>query len=472
MDKEDIFSEIVGQEINRWIYGILRSKELKNLIRAQIKDKLEELAKSPINETVPRKLLDEISSAIAASIKSFTEGKEVEDKIKDFVNRKVNDILEEDKKLDAYIPEDLKVAVYDKLEDLLPFILNRLVGVLEDEQIRKRIKIYLYDLVDKLIEDTFDENSVWDQLKLGLMESFVMSTEEMKLKIDKGVDEGIPQVAQVIKEPEARGRIYESLTSSVDSFLEKKVSELNLKDETIDKVKENSAAAILGLIRSEKARVHLSSFLEEKLMPYSDKTPQEIMPTLTQRGLEEIPERVTEYLLSSLWGESTREDLSDFLSGQLQKLAHKPFGRISDYIPESYIEKGRQKRGEVIIQTHHPKHYAVRFGSLQDYDGFYQEEIKVREKLKFPPFSKLILLRIAGKSEDRVKEKAQKINDYLDSDNFQILGPAKDFPYQLRGKFRWQILLKGSDLELMRDSIKDVLKKFGREGIKVNVEPI
>ncbi len=344
------FLENLPSRINHWIYRILKSKQLKNLIRNHIRGKLEELAEAPINETVPRKLLDEIPSAITASIKSFTEGKEVEDKIEDFVNRKVEDILEEDKKLDAYIPEDLKVAIYGKLEDLLPFILNRLVGVLEDEQVRKRIKIYLYDLVDKLIEDTFDENSVWDQLKLGLMESLVMSTEEIKLNIDKGVDEGIPQVTQVIKQPEVKQRIYESLVASVDSFLEKKVSELNLKDETVDKVKENSAAAILGLLRSKIARVHLSSFLAQKLMRYSKKSPQEIMPKLTQRGLEEIPERVTEYLLSFLWGKSTRQDISDLISGQLQKLAHKPIGKISDYIPDSFVEKGRQKATHYLIE--------------------------------------------------------------------------------------------------------------------------
>ncbi len=155
--------------------------------------------------------------------------------------------------------------------------------------------------------------------------------------------------------------------------------------------------------------------------------------------------------------------MPDFRSGE----------RTYQLISHTCGRAGRgHKKGEVIIQTHHPQHYAVRFGSEQDYDSFYQQEIKIREKLKFPPFSKLILLRIEGKSEDRVKEKAQKISEYLEGGNFQILGPAKDYPYQLRGKFRRQMLCKGPDLELMRNSVKEVLKKFGREGIRVNVEPI
>jgi primosomal protein N' (replication factor Y) len=58
-----------------------------------------------------------------------------------------------------------------------------------------------------------------------------------------------------------------------------------------------------------------------------------------------------------------------------------------------------EKPGKAVIQTYHIDHYAVRFGAQQNFLKFYDQEIKIRQQLRYPPFTKLALIRIFSSDE-------------------------------------------------------------------------
>jgi primosomal protein N' (replication factor Y) len=127
---------------------------------------------------------------------------------------------------------------------------------------------------------------------------------------------------------------------------------------------------------------------------------------------------------------------------------------------------GRAGRGEspgqVIIQTFNPDHYSILRAKEHDFLGFYREEIQFRKVLEYPPFCRLINFRLSGNSEkrtERVAEEMGKIGQVLLKKGYgkgiEILGPSTaPFP-KVRGKFRWQMLVKGNSSRL--------LHQFGRE---------
>ncbi len=112
---------------------------------------------------------------------------------------------------------------------------------------------------------------------------------------------------------------------------------------------------------------------------------------------------------------------------------------------------GRAGRGEqsgrVIIQTHQPDHCAVSFAREHDYMGFYEQEIAVRRDLRYPPFSRLINLRISGTVEAQVLETAKRLagfcKTHLSGKEGEILGPAPAPLALLRDRYRYRILIKG-----------------------------
>lgn len=100
--------------------------------------------------------------------------------------------------------------------------------------------------------------------------------------------------------------------------------------------------------------------------------------------------------------------------------------------------------GEVVIQTHQPKHEALYHVLTHDFKSFYDEEKELRTELRYPPGSRLILIEFKGKNENEVMNHAQNFAGYLKRQNQSsiILGPSSAVLSKLKGNFRWHIVLK------------------------------
>ena len=112
---------------------------------------------------------------------------------------------------------------------------------------------------------------------------------------------------------------------------------------------------------------------------------------------------------------------------------------------------GRAGRGEwvgkVILQTYNPEHYSIQFSRNSDYKGFYDEEIKLRKALKYPPFLRMGVITVFGKENNRVKFAVEKwhllLNGVIgDNNEVEILGPHPAPLEKINGNHRYQIVLK------------------------------
>ena len=119
---------------------------------------------------------------------------------------------------------------------------------------------------------------------------------------------------------------------------------------------------------------------------------------------------------------------------------------------------GRAGRGElpgqVFIQTYQPENHAIRMAAAQDYEGFYQEEILLRQAMEYPPFSHIFSVLITGEMEQEVILAARRLgafmNHYAERAGCTVVGPAPAPLPKFRGEFRWQIFAKGTDAERLK----------------------
>ena len=146
---------------------------------------------------------------------------------------------------------------------------------------------------------------------------------------------------------------------------------------------------------------------------------------------------------------------------------------------------GRAGRGDlpgrVLIQTYHPSHYALRYATAQDYRGFYDEEIRHRRNLGFPPFVALALFLVRNKDAARALKIAQELRNHLNQANREhaarILGPAPAPFARLRGEYRVQLLIKSRSRKQMRAVIDQALKSFQEAGndaraVTLEIDPV
>jgi primosomal protein N' (replication factor Y) len=137
--------------------------------------------------------------------------------------------------------------------------------------------------------------------------------------------------------------------------------------------------------------------------------------------------------------------------------------------------------GRVLIQTYHPNHYVLRHACAQDYAGFYQEEIRYRKNLNYPPFVALASLLVHGEDFTRAQATAAEIRKALDEANTdracRILGPAPAPLARLRGEHRIQLLVKSRSRPRLREVIDMALayaaaRDVDLRSVNLEIDPI
>ncbi|MEH2402033.1 primosomal protein N' [Nostoc sp.] len=108
---------------------------------------------------------------------------------------------------------------------------------------------------------------------------------------------------------------------------------------------------------------------------------------------------------------------------------------------------GRAGRGDdpgrVIVQTYTTEHQVIAAVRSHDYHSFSQAELEQRQALNYPPYGRLILLRLSSLDPIQVQNTAQIIATTLSTEEeFEILGPAPASILRVANRYRWQILIK------------------------------
>jgi len=111
--------------------------------------------------------------------------------------------------------------------------------------------------------------------------------------------------------------------------------------------------------------------------------------------------------------------------------------------------------GQVIIQSYSPAHYSLQAASAHDYLSFYETELTYRRQLNHPPYSRLANLMYSHTNDALCQRGAEKMKQLIIEErdargigNLDIIGPAPAFMHRIRGKYRWQLIVRGSDLPI------------------------
>ncbi len=149
---------------------------------------------------------------------------------------------------------------------------------------------------------------------------------------------------------------------------------------------------------------------------------------------------------------------------------------------------GRGDRpGQVILQTYNPEHFCITAAQSQDYAAYYQQEIIFRQALAYPPFSRMIQLKISGKDPHQAEQFARRLGDECQTlkatypatyRRVDIMGPIEATLTRIAGRYRWQILLKSTQISALHRFINQLMTahhtRFTHRRIRVaiDVDPV
>ena len=130
------------------------------------------------------------------------------------------------------------------------------------------------------------------------------------------------------------------------------------------------------------------------------------------------------------------------------------------------------KSGRAVIQTYTPGNDVIQCAARQDYEGFYQGEIRMRQLRRYPPFADLFTLTVSGAEEGSVLRAAVQVREQLRrlcaapemaASQPEVLGPAPAPVLKVNNRFRYRCVLVGKNDKATRDRVSWLLKEFAND---------
>ncbi|NMB97596.1 MAG: primosomal protein N' [Clostridiaceae bacterium] len=142
--------------------------------------------------------------------------------------------------------------------------------------------------------------------------------------------------------------------------------------------------------------------------------------------------------------------------------------------------------GRVIVQAYNIDDYSIIAASNHDFSAFYNKEIIIRKQTKVPPFTNIASVILSGNNDKAVFESSKMINTmlkevfkkYVESEyKYEILGPLKPPIEKINNKFRWRIILKSEDIDILVKVLSEVSDSFYRSknkraSLSIDINPV
>lgn len=130
------------------------------------------------------------------------------------------------------------------------------------------------------------------------------------------------------------------------------------------------------------------------------------------------------------------------------------------------------KKGEVVVQTYTPEHYAILFAQNHDYVSFYNQEMRLRKQFAYPPFTYVAMIQVTHEDVLMTAEYAHKAANWLKehlSNEAEIIGPSAATISRVQNRYRYQCLVKYKKEPNLPEIMQQLIKIYRTEWIKKGI---
>ena len=135
------------------------------------------------------------------------------------------------------------------------------------------------------------------------------------------------------------------------------------------------------------------------------------------------------------------------------------------------------KEGRAVIQTYTPDNSVIQAAAAQDYERFYNDEIRLRQLRRDPPFADQLMVTVTGPEESEVRRAIQEISSSLRAavkappyDGLMLLGPAPAPVVKVNNRYRYRLTVIGRNDKTLRGLLSAFMKEFSKRGENRNMQ--
>lgn len=363
------------------IENVLKSEETSKAISDFIERRVDELLSRRISETVDDETFVKILDFLESRIRSIVGEPAFEQKIRDFINHRIDEIAFAETPLGRLFTDDAIGLLKEKAGEQIEPIVHQLAEIATAKRTRSQISA----LVKREVHNYYEN--------LPFFKKIFVSRENLLREVDELVDTSLPKrIEETLRGDFFAQEAKNFLDTAIGNALEKPLTEVvgKIAPEQLEKLKIQISKGVLSLLRGEEMMRSISAYLTDTLQKLRPHSIDAVLQTLHPESEEKLKKMLSKGLLNILSQEETSNIINSVLSRQIENLLSAPIGRLSDHVSESKAREAGKSLTETIIAAAKEKLPEA----IREFDigGV------VREKVNNYPAEKLekLVLSVAG----------------------------------------------------------------------------
>jgi uncharacterized membrane protein YheB (UPF0754 family) len=329
-------------KIGEHIRTVLKSEETVESISGFVTRRVDEFLSKRVSEVVDDEQFLKVVGFIESRVKGILKEDVLEQKVKDFINKRVNDLADSSMTLgDLFTPETIELLREKALEQINP-IVHQLAEIATSERTRNQISAMIKKEVHEFYEN------------LAFFKKIFVSRENLLSEVDDLVNESLPKrIEETLRGDFFEGEARNFLNTAINNAAAQPLSEVigKIAPEQLVKIKNQIIKGVLSVLQGEEMQRSVSDYLTDSLQKIRPHSLDAILQTIHPESEEKLKKLLSSGLLNILNQDETANIINKVLSRQIDRLMSAPIGKLSDHISEEKILDAGKNITETIISA-------------------------------------------------------------------------------------------------------------------------
>lgn len=324
------------------IEEVLKSEESLETIRSFVTRRVDEFLSKRVSEVIDDSAFEKIVGFLDDRIESAVNSPALEEKVRDFIGRRVDDIANAETPLGSLFTDDAIALLKEKANEQISPMAHHLTQIAAAERTRNQIGA----LIKKEVHSYYEA--------LPFFKKIFVSRENLIGEVDDLVNESLPKrIEETLKGDFFAEEARNFIDTSIDDAMRRPLPDLigTIAPEQLDRLKQQIVKAVLSLLRGEQMVSSISAYLRETLERLRPHSIDAIMQTLHAESEEKLKNMLSKGLLGILSQTETSQIINSVLNNQIEKLLSTPIGRLSDTVSEEKLKAGSESLADTIIEA-------------------------------------------------------------------------------------------------------------------------
>ena len=324
------------------IEAVLKSEESLDTIRGFVTRRVDEFLSKRVSEVIDDRTFDKIVEFLDDRIESAVNAPALEEKVRDFIGRRVDDLATAETPLGTLFTDDAIALLKEKANDQIAPMAHHLTEIAAAERTRNQIGA----LIKKEVHQYYEA--------LPFFKKIFVSRENLIGEVDDLVNESLPKrIEETLKGDFFAEEARNFINGSIDDALTRPLPDLigTIATEQLDRLKRQILKSVLSVVRGDEMKASITGYLRETLDRLRPHSIDAIMETLHPESEEKLKNTLSKGLLNILSRGETSQIINSVLSNQIEKLLATPIGRLSDTVSEEKLKAASESLSDAIIDA-------------------------------------------------------------------------------------------------------------------------